>query len=49
MGLIDNNSLSFSDPSFYEKKRKAEKEAGRELTREEFIKDFYTPVGGCMV
>lgn len=37
MGLIDNNSPSFRDPSFYEKKRKIEKELGHEISRQEFI------------
>ena len=46
MGLIDNNSVSFRDPSFYTQKENAEKRLGRKLTREEFIENYYVPVGG---
>lgn len=46
MGLIDNNSASFRDPSFYTQKEKAEAKVGRKLTREEFLKDHYVPGGG---
>lgn len=44
MGLIDNNSVSFRDPSFYTQKKKVEMKIGRTLTREEFITDYYKPV-----
>jgi DNA modification methylase len=44
MGLIDNNSVSFRDPSFYKKKEKAEMKLGRKLTREEFLENYYVPV-----
>lgn len=43
MGLIDNGSVSYRDPSFYTQKRKAEIKIGRKLSREEFIKDYYIP------
>ena len=46
MGLIDNGSVSYRDPSFYTQKRNAEKKLGRELTRQEFIDDYYVPVSG---
>ena len=44
MGLIDNNSVSFRDPSYYKKKEKAEMKLGRKLTREEFLENYYVPV-----
>ncbi len=34
-------SDSGNDPQFYYKKRRAEQEVGRELTTEEFLRDFY--------
>ena len=43
MGLIDNGSVSFRDPSFYAQKRKAELKVGHELSREEFIEKYYLP------
>ena len=46
MGLIDGGSVSYRDPSFYTQKRNAEKRIGRELTRQEFIDDYYVPVRG---
>lgn len=46
MGLIDNNSVSFRDPSFYTQKAKKEAELGRKLSRDEFIENYYSPIGG---
>lgn len=46
MGLIDNNSVSFRDPSFYKQKEIAEKKIGRKLSRDEFLEKYYTPVRG---
>lgn len=48
MGLIDNNSPSFRDPSFYEQKRKIEKQLGHEISREDFIQN-YLKNGGVVV
>ena len=46
MGLIDNGSVSFRDPSFYKQKEAAEKRIGRKLSRDEFIEKYYAPVRG---
>lgn len=46
MGLIDNNSVSFRDPSFYKQKANVEKLLGRTISREEFIRDHYKVGGG---
>lgn len=46
MGLIDDNSVSFRDPSFYKQKENVEKKLGRTISREEFIRDYYKVGGG---
>ena len=46
MGLIDNNSASFRDPSFYTQKQKIEKELGRKISRTEFIEKYYKKSSG---
>lgn len=47
MGLIDNNSFSFRDPSFYSQKEKIEEKIGKKLTRAEFVEKYYIPSGGA--
>ena len=42
MGLIDNNSVSFRDPSFYKQKEAAEIKLGRKLSREEFLDKYFS-------